>query len=161
MTNRPEAYTVWIHWAKGWFTSPAGQSGTARDFITLPTMACNLKLMNCLFLEFFISYFQTTVDHGWLKLIESETMDKRPLLLLLRCFSHIQLCVTLWTAACQAPLSMVFSRQEYWRRLPCPPPGDLPDPGIKPRSHSLQADSLPPEPPGKPKNSEVGSLSLL
>ena len=41
--------------------------------------------------------------------------------------------VTLWTVACQAPLSMGFSRQEYWRGLPCPPPGDLPDPGIKPR----------------------------
>ena len=41
---------------------------------------------------------------------------------------------TLWTVACQAPLSMEFSRQEYWNGLPCPPPGDLPDPGIKPVS---------------------------
>ena len=41
---------------------------------------------------------------------------------------------TLWTVACQAPLSMGFSRQEYWSRLPCPPPGDLPDPGIEPMS---------------------------
>ena len=49
-------------------------------------------------------------------------------------FSHVQLCVTLWTAACQAPLSMGFSRQEYWSRLPCLPPVDLPDPGIKPSS---------------------------
>ena len=39
--------------------------------------------------------------------------------------------VTPWTLACQAPLSMGFSRQEYWSRLPCPPPGDLPSPGIK------------------------------
>ena len=45
-----------------------------------------------------------------------------------------------------------FSRQEYWNWLPCPPPGDLPDPGIEPRSPALQADSLPPEPPGKPNN---------
>ena len=45
--------------------------------------------------------------------------------------------------------------------LPCPPPGDLPNPGIKPRSPALQADSLPAEPPGKPKNTGVGSLSLL
>ena len=43
-----------------------------------------------------------------------------------------------------------FSRQEYWSRWPCPPPGDLPYPGIKPRSPALQADSLPSEPPGKP-----------
>ena len=46
-------------------------------------------------------------------------------------------CVTLWTAAQQAPLSMGFSRQEHWRGLPCPPPGDLPDPGIKPASPAL------------------------
>ena len=49
-------------------------------------------------------------------------------------FSHVQLSVTLWTVACQAPLSMGFSRQEYWSGLPCPPPGDLLDPGIKPMS---------------------------
>ena len=48
------------------------------------------------------------------------------------CFSCVWLCVTLWIVACQAPLSMGFSRQEYWSGLPCPPPGDLPDPGIKP-----------------------------
>ena len=46
-------------------------------------------------------------------------------------FSHIQLFVTPWTVARQAPLSMEFSRQEYWSGLPCPPPGDLPNPGIK------------------------------
>ena len=49
-------------------------------------------------------------------------------------FSHIQLCATLWTIACQAPLSIRFSRQEYWSGLPCPPPGDLPDQGMEPRS---------------------------
>ena len=46
-------------------------------------------------------------------------------------FSRVQLCETLWTVVCQAPLSMAFSRQEYWIGLPCPPPGDLPYPGIK------------------------------
>ena len=46
-------------------------------------------------------------------------------------FSHGQLFVTLWTIVQQAPLSMVFSRQEYWSGLPCPLPGDLPNPGIK------------------------------
>ena len=57
--------------------------------------------------------------------------------------------VTPWTAACQASLSMQFSRQGYWSGLPFPSPGDLPDPGIKPRSPELQADSLPSEPPGE------------
>ena len=47
---------------------------------------------------------------------------------------HVQLCVILWTVARQAPLSIGFSRQEYWSGLPCPPPGDLPDPGIEPVS---------------------------
>ena len=50
----------------------------------------------------------------------------------LSCFSCVWLFATLWTIACQAPLSMGFSRQERWTGLPCPPPGDLPDPGIKP-----------------------------
>ena len=57
-------------------------------------------------------------------------------------------CLTLetpWTAACQTPLSMGFSRQEYWSELPFPSPGNLPYPGIKPRSPALQADSLPTE----------------
>ena len=49
-------------------------------------------------------------------------------------FSHTYLFATPWTAVCQAPLSMGFSRREYWVGLPCPPPGDLPDPGIKPTS---------------------------
>ena len=53
---------------------------------------------------------------------------------MLNCSSHIQLFVTLWTVACQAPLSMGFSRQEYWSGLPYPPPEDLPDPEIKPAS---------------------------
>ena len=69
--------------------------------------------------------------------------------------------VTPWTVAHQAPLSMGFTRQEYWSRLPCPPPGDLPNPGIEPRSSALQADSLASEPPGMPKNTGMGSLSLL
>ena len=58
--------------------------------------------------------------------------------------------VTPRTIARQAPLSMEFSRQEYWSGLPLPPPEDLPDPGIKPRSLALQADSLTSEPQGKP-----------
>ena len=62
-------------------------------------------------------------------------------------------CLTLatpWTAACQAPLSMGFSRQEYCSGLPFPSPGDIPNTGIEPGSPALQADSLQSEPPGKP-----------
>ena len=53
---------------------------------------------------------------------------------ILSCFSHVQFFVTQWTVACQAPLSMGFYRQEYWSGLPFPSPGDLPNPGIEPRS---------------------------
>ena len=61
---------------------------------------------------------------------------------LLSCFSHVGLFETLWTIACQAPLFMGFSRQEYWSGLPCPPPGDLPNPGIKTTFLHWQASSL-------------------
>ena len=64
-------------------------------------------------------------------------------------FSRVQLFVTPWTVAHQAPPSMGFSRQEYWSGLPFPSAGDLPNPGIKPRSPALQADFLTSEPPGK------------
>ena len=65
--------------------------------------------------------------------------------------SYVQLFVASWTAAHQAPLSMKFSRQEYWSRLSFPTPGDLPDPGIDPHLlHLLQADSLLLMTPGKP-----------
>ena len=56
--------------------------------------------------------------------------------------------MTPWTVAYQAPPSMGFSRQEHWSGVPFPSPGDLPDPGIEPRSPALQADALPSEPPG-------------
>ena len=67
--------------------------------------------------------------------------------------SHVRLFATLWTVADQAPPSVGFSCQEYWSGLPFPSPGDLPNPGIEPRSPALQADALPSEPPEKLKNS--------
>ena len=73
-------------------------------------------------------------------------------------FSHIQFFVTLWAVALQAPLSLGFSRQEYWSGLPFPSPGDLPNQGSNPDLLHLlhwQASSLPVAPPGKP------SLSLI
>ena len=75
---------------------------------------------------------------------------------ILKCYCCLvgKSCLSLatpWTAARQAPLSMGFSRQEYWSSLPFPSSGDLPDPGIEPRSPVLQVDSLPAEPQGKPR----------
>ena len=67
--------------------------------------------------------------------------------------SHVRLFVTLWTVACQAPLSMGFSRQEFWSGLPFSPPGDIPDSGIKPsylKSSALAGRFFTTEPPGKP-----------
>ena len=65
--------------------------------------------------------------------------------------SRVRLFVTPWTVAYEAPLSMGFSRQEYWSGLPFLSPGDLPNPGIEPRSPTLQAGALPSEPPGEPR----------
>ena len=78
--------------------------------------------------------------------------------------SRVWLFVTPWTVAHQAPPSMGFSRQEYWTGLPFPSPGDLPDPGIKPRSPALQADALTSEPPGKsyyPKGNPISISSYF
>ena len=65
--------------------------------------------------------------------------------------SHVWFFATLWTVACQAPLSTGFPRQEYWSGLPFPPPADLPDPGSKPASPALAGRFFTTEPPGKPQ----------
>ena len=69
---------------------------------------------------------------------------------------------TPWTIACQAPLSMEFSSQEYWSGLPYPSPGDLPVSGVEPGSPALHADSLSSELPGKHMlpNKQEGILSM-
>ena len=72
------------------------------------------------------------------------------LLLLLSLFSRVRLFATPWTTAYQAPLSMGFSRQEYWNGVPCPPPGDLPDPGIDSESPALGGGFLTTVPSEKP-----------
>ena len=64
-----------------------------------------------------------------------------------RLHCHVWLFVTPWTVALQVPLAMGFSRQEYWSGLPCPPSGELPNPGMECRSPALHADSWPSEPP--------------
>ena len=63
----------------------------------------------------------------------------------MKSLSRVQLFATPWTVAPQVPPSMGFSRQEYWSGLPSPSSGDVPDPGIEPRSPTLQADALPSE----------------
>ena len=77
-----------------------------------------------------------------------------------KCVSHS--VVTLLShelyVAFQAPLSMEFSRQEYWRGLPFPSPGDLPDPGIEPRSYALQVNSSPSEPPPTSQKKETRNI---
>ena len=73
----------------------------------------------------------------------------------------VRLFATPWTVAYQALPSMGFSRQECWSGLPFPSPGDLPDPGIEPRSPTLQADALPWEPSGKPRLPTKNSREML
>ena len=69
--------------------------------------------------------------------------------------------LTPWTIAHHSPLSIEFSREEYWSGLPFPSPGDLPPPGIKPGSPTLQPDSLLSEPPGKPRSTpKTGAIEL-
>ena len=78
--------------------------------------------------------------------------------------SHVQLFVTLWTVAHQAPLSMGFSRQGCWSRLPFPSPGDLPDPGIEttfPVSPALSSRFFMTEPPGKPLHDTLDQLTRI
>ena len=75
-------------------------------------------------------------------------------------FSHVWLFASLWTVARQAPLSTGFSRQEFWSVLPCPAPGDLPDPGIKPGSPAFRADPLPSAPQGSRHRSFLNRSSV-
>ena len=89
-----------------------------------------------------------TASWLWLHYMVSLSLPLSNLKRWWKLLSCVQLFATPWTVAHQAPLSMGFSRQEYWSGLPFPSPGDLPDPGVKTRSPVLQADSLPSEAPG-------------
>ena len=79
--------------------------------------------------------------------------------------SHVWFFVTPWTVACQAPLSLEFSRQEYWSGQPFPFPGDLPKPGIEPRFPALQVNSLLLEQPWKPSrvlvHEKLGDITVV
>ena len=90
-------------------------------------------------------FFTTKGTCSALKFYDSPvTLRKEKLL------SRVQLIVIIWTVAHQVFCPWGFSRQQYWSGLPFPSPGDLPNQGTEPRSPTLQADSLPPEPPGTP-----------
>ena len=89
------------------------------------------------------------------KLYSRNTEKTKKSLCVCYSLSRVQLFATLWTIAHQASLSTGFSRQEYWSKMPFPSPGDLPNPGIEPRSPTMPADSLPPELPRQPKKSLV------
>ena len=89
-----------------------------------------------------------TWDHGWNMQLASHAFQVHAWVL--SAFSCVRLFATPWTVACLAPLSMGFSRQEYWSGLLGPPPGDLPDLGIEPMSLISPAVSLPLVPPRKP-----------
>ena len=104
----------------------------SRD-ITLTTKVCIVKAMVFPVVMYRCECWTT-------KKAESEKVK-------VKSFSRVRLFVTPWTVAYQAPPSMGFSRQECWSGLPFPSPGNLPNPGIKPRSPTLQADALPSEPP--------------
>ena len=92
-------------------------------------------------ISFRMDWLDLLAVQGTLKSLLQHHSSKAPVLW--HSLSHVQLIATPWTIACQAPLSMGFSRQEYWNGLPFPSPGDLPNPGMEPESPELQADSLP------------------
>ena len=79
-----------------------------------------------------------------------ESRDTQLVELAIHSLSRVRLVATSWTVAHQAPLSMGFSRQEYWSGLPLPPPGDLPKPGIEPVSPASAGAFFTAKPPGKP-----------
>ena len=101
----------------------------------------------------------------WMTTLMSEKINGKYYLTLkwseMKLLSCVWLFANPWTVAHQAPPSMGFSRQEYWSGLLFPSPGDLTDPGIKLRSPSLQADSLPAEPAGKPGDFKPGQIYCL
>ena len=88
-------------------------------------------------------------------LIDALFLKSGSTLPIVKSLSRVLLFAARWTVAYHVPLLMGFSRQEYWSGLPFPSPGDLPDPGIEPRSPALQADALPSEPPGKSAYKEL------
>ena len=99
---------------------------------TLPAMEGEVSTTGSPGKSFLFSHSLSSPLSLWLYL--SLSLKNTQCAYMLSYFSHVRLFATPWTAARQAPLSIGFSRQEYWSGVPCPPPGNLPDPGIKPAS---------------------------
>ena len=99
----------------------------------------------------FFIFFSIMVYHRILNMVSFPVLYSRTWLFIQsesgKLLSHVRLFATPWTVTHQAPPSMGFSRQEHWNGLPFPSPGDLPNPGIEPRSPALQAEALTSEPP--------------
>ena len=109
----------------------------------LPTAAPSLGSRACKILE-------EQMNRARSKQKPQRCVCKYPWAAVVESLSCVQLFVTPWTVAHQAPLSMGFSRQEYWSGLPFPPPRDLPNPGIEPSSPALASRFFTTEPAGKP-----------
>ena len=122
-----------------------GSQRVRHDWVTNPFLSHETRRRCFKFLSFLLIY-PTQSSESKMNLFRIPVLVCR-----ISRFSHVRLFVTPWTAAHQSPLSMGFSRQEYWSGLPFPSPGDLPDPGIEPVSPALEADALTSEPPGKPR----------
>ena len=93
--------------------------------------------------------------------LEKVSFHSNPKEVKVKFLSHVRLFATSWIVAYQVSLSMGFSRQGYWSGLPFPSPGDLPNPGIEPRSPTLQADAVASEPLGKPKERQCQRMFKL
>ena len=93
---------------------------------------CEARALRACGLFIFLIKFSVVITHVCIDLQSTRALAH---VILHACalshFSHAQLCAALWTAACQPPLSKAFSKQESWSGLPCPPSGNLPDPGIE------------------------------
>ena len=136
MTNISRILWIWD------FLAPCGENVIWQTSVYPSKHHCTLVLLNRA--PFERLYFWNTCLNISFNLItiycESESV---------KALSHVPLFVTPWTVARQAPLSMGFSRQEYWRGLTFSSPRDITNPGIEPRSFALQPDSLPSEPLGR------------
>ena len=126
------------------------------SFLLFSVLFCLLALFSPIF-KFIFHFFYWFFFHcSYFVIFKSSFYSEFSLYIVMKVkvkvklLSRVGLFVTLWTVTHQAPQSMGFSRQEYWSGVPFPSPGDLPDPGIKPRSPALEADILTSETPGKP-----------
>ena len=115
--------------------SRGGPPDLIRDAVSGPIQSHRIRIY---ILERFHQYFSGIQHEKHLCKVHNANnrnkQTKSPTLSVLSCFSHVWLFATLWTTAHQVPLSVGLFRQEHWSGLPCPPPGDLPNPGVKPTS---------------------------